>query len=109
MSEAPRGFQGPEFSKTVLAPFAGYVLLSLLFTWPLATAPFTHVIGHVAREAVPPLNTWAMATVWENLFTRPGSMLQGTAFYPYTNSVAFSEHLLVPALMAGPVAAVTGN
>ena len=85
------------------------MLLSLLFTWPLATAPFTHVIGHVAREAVPPLNTWAMATVWENLFTRPGSMLQGTAFYPYTNSVAFSEHLLVPALMAGPVAAVTGN
>lgn len=50
-----------------------------------------------------------MATVWRNLFTQPGALLQGSAFYPYDNSVAFSEHLLVPALMAGPVATATGN
>jgi len=50
-----------------------------------------------------------MATVWRNLFTQPGALLQGSAFYPYDNSVAFSEHLLVPALMAGPIAAVTGS
>ncbi len=50
-----------------------------------------------------------MATVWRNLFTQPGALLQGTAFFPYDNSVAFSEHLFVPALIAGPVAAATGS
>ncbi|MEO8499954.1 MAG: hypothetical protein ABI565_03500 [Vicinamibacteria bacterium] len=95
--------------REALAAFAGFVLLSLVFTWPLATAPFSHVIAHAEREGVPPLNTWAMATVWRNVFTNPGALLQGTAFYPYDNTVAFSEHLLVPALMAGPIATVTGS
>jgi len=98
-----------DLRKDVVAPLAGFTLLSLVFTWPLVTAPFTHVIGHAVREGVPPLNTWAMATVWRNLFARPGSLLEGTAFFPYANTVAFSEHLFVPALMAGPVAEVSGN
>jgi hypothetical protein len=93
----------------MVGALAGFVLLSVLFTWPLATAPFTHVIGHAKAEGVPPLNTWAMATVWRNLFTNPGAMLRGTAFFPYDNTVAFSEHLFVPALMAGPVAALSGS
>ncbi len=109
MREAPANSDSPHPKRDVLAAFFGFVLLSILFTWPLVSAPFSHVIGHVVREAVPPLNTWAMATVWGNLFTQPGSLLQGSAFYPYSNSVAFSEHLLVPALMAGPVAATTGS
>lgn len=88
---------------------AGFVLLSLVFTWPLATAPFSQVIGHAEREGVPPLNTWAMATVWRNLFAQPGALLQGSAFFPYDNTVSFSEHLLVPALMAGPIAVATGS
>ena len=109
MTEAPASSSesGPE--KGVVTPFAGFVLLSLLFTWPLATAPFSHVIAHVPYEAVPPLNTWAMATVWGNLSTQPLALLRGSAFYPYANSVAFSEHLFVPALMAGPVAEATGS
>ena len=93
----------------MLAPLVGFILLSLLFTWPLATAPFSHVIAHAPNAGVPSLNTWAMATVWRNLFNQPGAILKGTAFYPYDNSVAFSEHLLVPALMAGPVAELTGS
>jgi len=101
----------PEPISRIHAPLAlaAFAMLSALFTWPLITEPFTHVIGHAIGEGVPPLNTWAMASVWHNLFTQPNAVLQGTAFYPYDNSVAFSEHLLVPALMAGPVAAISGN
>ena len=100
---------GPVLGPRVLAPLAGFIFLSLLFTWPLATAPFSHVIGHAVGEAVPPLNTWAMATVWGNLFTHPRAVFEGTAFYPYDNAVVFSEHLFVPALMAGPIAALSGS
>lgn len=109
MTEAPTNSDRRGSRRDALAAFAGFVLLSILFTWPLATAPFSHVIGHAEREGVPPLNTWAMATVWRNLFAHPGALLQGSAFYPYDNSVAFSEHLLVPALMAGPIAVATGS
>jgi len=109
-TEDPAGSSGsgPE-REALAAAVAGFVLLSILFTWPLATAPFSHILGHVSYEADPPLNIWAMATVWGNLRTQPGALLQGSAFYPYDNSVAFSEHLFVPALMAGPVAALTGS
>lgn len=109
MTEAPSVPLRRGARREALAALAGFVLLSLLFTWPLAQAPFSHVIGHAEREGVPPLNTWAMATVWRNLFAHPGALLQGSAFHPYDNSVSFSEHLLVPALMAGPVAAATGS
>ena len=40
-----------------------YLLISLIFTWPLVRHPASRVVGHVIREATPPLNTWAMAVV----------------------------------------------
>ena len=80
----------------------GYVLLAVLFTWPLARRPASHLIGHVVRESTPSLNTWAMAVVLHNLAHDPARLFDGNAFYPYSDTLAFSEHLLVPALMAAP-------
>ena len=91
------------------AAVLGYALLAAVFTWPLVRHPATHVIGHVVREATPPLNTWAMAVVLRGLTHDPSRLFDGNAFYPYSDSLAFSEHMLVSALMAAPVRALSDN
>ncbi len=93
------------------AVFAIYLLLAVGATWPLARHPFDHVIGTAAPpgEATPPLNIWAMDTVLRHLPFHPLRMFEGTAFYPYEHTLAFSEHLFVPALLSAPFVWLTGN
>lgn len=50
-----------------------------------------------------------MITAFRNLVTQPHALLQGNAFYPVGLSLTFSEPLFTPALVAGPVHAMTGN
>jgi len=90
--------------------FGGYLALAVLATYPLVLQTTTYVIGSPAPpgEATPPLNIWAMATVVHQL-PQPLQLFEGTAFYPYHHTLAFSEHLFVPALMGAPVYLATGN
>jgi hypothetical protein len=89
--------------------FGAYLALALAATWPLALNLDDHAVGHVPREATPPLNTWAMAVVLHQLRHDPAHLFDGNAFYPYTRTLTFSEHLFVPALMGAPVVMFTGN
>ena len=91
------------------AALLGYVVLAALFTWPLVRRPASHVIAHGIREATPALNTWAMASVLHRLPRDPRHLFDGNAFYPYPDTLAFSEHMLVPALMAAPLRALSDN
>jgi Interleukin-like EMT inducer len=50
-----------------------------------------------------------MVTAFRNLVTQPWALLQGDAFYPVGLSLTFSEPLFTPALVAGPLHALTGN
>src|SRR5262249_42707252 len=52
---------------------------------------------------------WVMLTVAHNLVTQPGALLHGNAFYPVGLSLTFTEPLITPALVAGPLHALTGN
>ena len=90
--------------------FVAYLALAILATYPLVLHATTHVIGSPVPpgEATPPLNIWAMATVVHQL-PRPLQLFEGTAFYPYHHSLAFSEHLFIPALLGAPVYLATGN
>jgi hypothetical protein len=92
-----------------LAAFAAYAVGALVVTWPLALHVGDHAVGHVEREATPPLNTWAMSVVQHQLRHDPAHLFDGNAFHPYTRTLTFSEHLFVPALAGAPVVAVTGN
>lgn len=95
--------------RPALLAFVVYLALAALATAPLALHATDHVIGHVTDEATPPLNIWAMATVLHRLATSPLELFQGNAFYPHDHTLAFSEHLFVPALMAAPVVLLTDN
>ena len=101
--------RGAVRARDVTLAAAGYVVLAALFTWPLVTSPGSRVIGHVTREATPPLNTWAMAVVLRGLAHDPSRLFDGNAFHPYPDTLAFSEHMLVSALMAAPIRLLTDN
>ena len=77
----------------------------VLYTWPLVTdLPHLYPDNPDARVL-----TWAMVTAFRNLVTQPWALLQGNAFYPVGLGLTFSEPLFAPALVAGPIHALTGN
>lgn len=80
-------------------------MLAVLCTWPLLPQAADHVFG----QGTPPLNVWAMAWVRHQLPRAPLQLFDANAFHPYADSLAFSEHLFVPALLGAPVALLTGN
>jgi hypothetical protein len=89
--------------------WAGLFLLYLAFavaaTHPLALRARDHLFG----EGSPPLNVWSMGWVLHQLPRDPIHLFDANAFHPYARTLAFSEHLLVPALLGAPVALLTGN
>ncbi len=88
-----------------MAVFALYLVLAMAATFPLAIDANDHVFG----LGTPSLNIWAMAWVDHQLPRHPIGLFDGNVFYPYPRSLAFSEHLFVPALLAVPVNRITSN
>lgn len=77
------------------------LLLAVVHTWPLVTAP-----GTLARNdnADAELNEWIMAWVAHQLPRNPARLFDGNFFYPERDTLAYSEPLIVPALMGAPLA-----
>jgi hypothetical protein len=80
---------------------AGCLLLTLVHTWPLALHP-----GRYSRNdnADTQLNEWILAWVAHQLPRDPAHLFEANIFYPAHDSLAFSEPLIVPALMGAPLA-----
>jgi len=95
---------GPSL-RSLAAPFSAYLVLAAVATYPLLFRLGDHVCG----EGSPPLNVWAIGFVLHQLPRDPVHLFDGNAFYPYHRSLAFSEHLVVPALLSSPALAVTRN
>ncbi len=104
-----------KFNKSLVKPArylavpAVFLLLSLLSTWPLATAPGSSLpMGTETSPTVPLLNVWS---VWWNAH----SAAQGYSgywgapiFYPRPGAFAFSE-VMPLSVVAAPVIWATGN
>ena len=84
-----------------LGAFAICLLLAVAHTWPLALDP-----GRYSRNdnADAELNTWIMAWVAHQLPRDPFNLFEANIFYPAHDALAFSEPLIVPALMGAPLA-----
>ena len=91
--------------RALAALFGAYLALAIVATWPLAYEIRDGIYG----LGTPPLNVWAMGAVLHGLLSDPLHLFDANAFYPYRHTLAFSEHLFVPALQAAPFAALTGN
>ena len=84
--------------------FAAFVIcgvLAVAHTWPMALAPGRHSLKHNADAE---LNEWIMAWVAHQLPRDPLNLFAANIFYPAPDALAFSEPLIVPALLGAPVA-----
>jgi uncharacterized membrane protein len=83
------------------AAFAICLLLAVAHTWPLALHP-----GRYSRNdnADTQLNEWIMAWVAHQLPRHPLQLFDANIFYPAKDTLAFSEPLIVQALMGAPLA-----
>jgi hypothetical protein len=87
-------------------PALACTLLAIVHTWPLVTAP-----GTLSRNdnGDAQLNEWIMSWVAHQLPRSPAELFQANIFYPAPDALAFSEPLIVPALLGAPVAWLGGS
>jgi hypothetical protein len=78
----------------------GFVALALAHTWPLVTAPATLSRTDSADGL---LNQWILGWVAHALVTHPFSLFDANIFFPEPRTLAFSEHLVVPAVFSAPI------
>jgi hypothetical protein len=78
--------------------YLSFVAGVVLATWPLVRHPATYWPKHHD----PALFTWVMVSMARGLVGNPLHLFDGNAFYPYSKSLAFSEPLLVPAVLGLP-------
>jgi hypothetical protein len=84
-----------------LAEVALFVGLTLLHTWPLASDP-----AHLSRldNSDTAFNTWVVAWDQHQLTRDPLHLFEAPIFYPEHDTLAYSEHLIVPAIIGLPFA-----
>ncbi len=79
--------------------------LTLIMTNPLAL----HLADAVEDKQDALLNTWIIAWVGHALTTDPLHLFDANIFYPYRNTLAFSEVLLPQGLLALPIHLASGD
>jgi hypothetical protein len=82
----------------LLLAYLGYGMGVVGLTWPLAA----HVARVFPAHHDPYLFSWVMAESAHRLITTPLTLFHGNALYPHGLSLAFSEPLLVPAILGLP-------
>jgi hypothetical protein len=82
--------------------FAGVTLLQ---TFPLSLDP-----AHAVYDPGDPLlNVWILSWVGEHLVQGPFRLFEANIFYPYHQTLAFSEHLLPLSILSAPVYFLSRN
>ncbi len=87
------------------AALALFAALTVVLTNPLVL----HLAGAVEDKQDGLLNTWIIAWVGHALITDPLHLFDANIFFPYPNSLAFSEALLPQGLFALPFNLAFGN
>lgn len=83
-----------------------YAALTVVFTWPLARDPFGTVLA-VGPDAN--LFMWTLAWDVHAFLAQPLAIFDANIYYPFANTLAYSENLIGSALVAAPVIWATGN
>jgi hypothetical protein len=83
-----------------LAQLALFAALATLHTWPLARDP-----AHLSRldNDDTAFNTWVVAWVAHQLPRDPLHLFDAPIFYPERETLAYSEHMVVPAALGAPL------
>ena len=80
-------------------PMAVLLLLAILHTWPLATDP-----GRLSRHNDDEwLNAWAVSWIAHQLPRDPFGLFDANMYWPTEKALAYTEPLIVPALLGAPL------
>lgn len=90
---------------TLLAAL-GYLLLTLLLTYPVSVGPATRAL---AVDADASLFLWTLGWDVHAFISQPLSIFDANIYYPERLTLAYSENLLGSALVAAPVIWLTDN
>lgn len=86
--------------------YAVFLVLACIFTWPL-TRDLSH---QLRRHEDPRFLTWVQAQVSRRVFEDPAHFFDANAFYPHGHTLAYSELLLLPAVLGfAPIYALSRN
>src|SRR5207249_966168 len=77
------------------------LLLAAAHTWPLVLHPSRYSRNDNADTE---LNEWILAWIEHQLPRNPAHLFEANIFYPAHDALAFSEPLIVPAVMGAPLA-----
>ena len=83
-----------------LTTLALFLVLAIAHTWPLATAP-SRLSRNDNADTV--LNEWILAWDVHQALHDPRHLFDANIFYPNTDTLAYSEPLLVPAAIGAPL------
>ncbi len=90
---------------TLLAAL-GYVLLTVLLTYPVSLGPASRAL---AVDADASLFLWTLGWDVHALISQPLAIFDANIYYPERLTLAYSENLVGSALVAAPVIWLTGN
>lgn len=88
-----------------LLPIVIVVLASVLLTWPLVL----NLNDTLLSWGDPVFQSWTIAWDWHALSTDPRHIFDANVFYPWRNTLAWSDHLFGQTLTVLPVIAFTEN
>lgn len=96
--------------KTHLVVFLLYTLIAIGVTAPLALHLPDHLLGTDSNATNDTFfSVWIFGWQAHQLIADPLNLFQGNIFYPFQNSLAFSEIILPGALLYLPLAYASGN
>lgn len=84
----------------------GFVLLTVVFAWPLPLQLGTHLLG---RGTDPELLMWALGWDAHAFLHQPLSIFDANIFHPSKYALAYSENMIGSALLFAPVLWATGD
>lgn len=90
-----------------------FLAATVVATWPLAAAPFSRLFAPIGRGD-PYLNLWILGWDLGTISRDPAALLTGRVFdanifFPAAGTLAYSDHLLLPAVIVWPLWAATGH
>ncbi len=88
----------------ILLPPLVYLVLAIIFTWPLST----HLTTALGSGLDPLLQTWVLAWNAQAFVTDPRTIWDAPIFFPYPETLAYSDHHLLLTIVALPFILVGG-
>lgn len=91
--------------KLKAAVIAFFAIITLFQLWPLSTRPWDSVYD--TKDSL--LNTWIISWVQTRIFPHPLSLFDANIYYPFRNTLSYSEHMFPQAVFSIPARWLSGN